>query len=200
MIDRVRPNQGESLVVVSGPSGVGKSTVVRALLERMSELSFSVSATTRPPRKGETEGTDYHFLSREEFERRIADGGFIEHAEVFGHLYGTPVEELERAEQSGRMLLMEIDVQGGIQIRQRFSKALLILLIPPSLEVVRERLAGRGTEDAEALEARFNQANEELRSARKSGAYDAVVVNDTLEDAVRKAETLIRKHRRTSHD
>ncbi|HOI56818.1 MAG TPA: guanylate kinase, partial [Phycisphaerae bacterium] len=135
---------GSDIVVVSGPSGVGKSTLTRLLLEHVPDLAFSVSATTRPPRPGETDGVEYYFLSRDEFQRRLAAGGFIEHAEVFGNLYGTPVDEVARARRQGKRLLLEIDVQGGLQVRRRFAEARLILIVPPSLEELRRRLAGRG--------------------------------------------------------
>jgi guanylate kinase len=191
---------GADLVVISGPSGVGKSTVTHELLRRMDCLAFSVSATTRPPRSGERDGLDYHFVSRREFERRVREGGFIEHAEVFGQLYGTPVEELAKARRAGRMLLLEIDVQGGIQIFRQFPQALFVLLTPPSGETLHERLSHRATETSQAREQRFAAAEDELRMARASGAYTAEVINDTLEEAVRRIEELIRKHRRMQDD
>ncbi len=195
-----RSDVGGSLVVVSGPSGVGKSTVVRALRQRMPGLAFSVSATTRRPREGEVNGRDYTFLSREEFQRRIDDGGFVEHAEVFGDLYGTPAEELARAEHEGRVLLLEIDVQGGIQVRRKYPGALAILLTAPTLQDIRSRLGGRGTETPEQVARRFAKAGEELRMARDSGAYDHEVVNDTVEKAVERIERLITAHRRSADD
>lgn len=193
MADSAPRDAGDNLVVISGPSGVGKSTVVRALLGRMPQLMFSVSATTRQPRRGEIEGRDYVFLAREEFLRRVAGGRFIEHAEVFGELYGTPVDQLARARAESRLLLLEIDVQGGIQVRRCCEKALLILLVAPSLEAVRQRLAGRGTESSEAVARRFAQAEREITMARESGAYDVEVVNDTVEGAVNRIQELLRE-------
>jgi len=183
---------GSDIVVVSGPSGVGKSTLTRLLLEHVPDLAFSVSATTRPPRPGETDGVEYYFLSRDEFQRRLAAGGFIEHAEVFGNLYGTPVDEVARARRQGKRLLLEIDVQGGLQVRRRFAEARLILIVPPALEELRRRLAGRGTESPEAVARRFAQAEQELNMARTSGAYDVEVVNDNLQKATQDLEGLVR--------
>jgi len=200
-VGRSKPHSTESnLVVVSGPSGVGKSTVVRALRERMPDLLFSVSATSRSPRPGEVDGRDYYFVSREEFQRRIAEDRFVEHAEVFGDLYGTPVEELQRAAHAGRMLLLEIDVQGGIQVHGKYRDALLVLLVAPSLEEVRRRLTGRGTESPEVVARRFAQAERELSMARQSGAYNAEVVNDTVDGTVTRIEELIQEYRRSHND
>jgi len=174
---------GKNLVVISGPSGTGKTTVARALAGRL-DLAVSTSATTRPCRAGEKDGVDYTFLSREAFQKRIAEKRFVEWAEVFGHCYGTPVEELERANRAGKVLLLEIDVQGGIQIKKKFPEALAILLLPPDDETLRRRLASRGTETAEDFERRIAKAQEEIRMARASKRYDAEVVNDDLEAAI----------------
>ena len=166
--DIQRPMSGRDIVVLSGPSGAGKTTVSRAVARRLS-LFISISATTRSRRPGETEGVDYYFLSRDEFQKRIADGAFVEWAEVFGQYYGTPVEKLERARRRGKKLLLEIDVQGGIQVKKKYPEALAILLLPPNDKALRRRLSKRGTEEPEEVERRFAQAREEIETARRSG-------------------------------
>lgn len=184
---------GRNLVVISGPSGAGKTTVCKAVIAHLADLTMSVSATIRPPRRGETDGVDYYFISRDEFERRLAAGRFVEHAEVFGRLYGTPVEELERAQRSGKRLLLEIDVQGGIQIKRKYPEALAILLLPPDPQALRARLSGRGTEAPEEAQRRLAEAQAEVEMARRAGCYDAEVTNDDLpraiEDVIRIIQT-----------
>jgi guanylate kinase len=187
--------RGRDLVVLSGPSGAGKTTVTRALPGRV-DLVISTSATTRRPRPGETDGADYYFVSRTEFQRRIDEGRFVEWAEVFGQLYGTPVEELDRARRMGKMLLLEIDVQGGIQIKKKFPEALAILLLAPDDETQRRRLAGRGADSAEEIERRLAQAHKEVEMARASKCYDAEVVNDDLERAIGEVANLVQTRRK----
>lgn len=191
------PAPGRRLVVVSGPSGVGKTTVCRAVAERLG-VPISTSATTRPRRAGEVDGKDYYFIGEEEFRRRAAQGRFVEWAEIFGRLYGTPVEELDRAPNAGDILLLEIDVQGGIQIRKKFPEALAILLLPPDPQDLRSRLSTRGTEAPEEASRRVAKAQEEVRMARQAGCYDAEVVNDRLDDAVRRVIELVKTRRRQS--
>jgi len=181
---------GRNLVVLSGPSGAGKTTVGRMLPGRM-DILISTSATTRRPRPGETDGTDYWFITPEEFKKRAAGGRFVEWAEVFGHCYGTPVEELERAAKQGKRLLLEIDVQGGIQIKKKFPEALAILLLPPDDRSLRQRLSRRGTEPPADVERRFANAREEVRMAREARVYDVEVVNDRLADTIDQLVTLL---------
>jgi guanylate kinase len=167
--------------VITGPSGVGKGTVIRGLLERLPQLELSVSATTRPPRPGEREGVDYHFLSDEDFDRRVAAGDFLEHARYSGHRYGTLGSELRRRTEAGVPVVLEIEVQGARQVREAMPEALQVFIAPPSLEALRARLVGRGTDTPEEVEARLRTAEVEMK-ARDEFAH--VVVNDRLERAV----------------
>ena len=168
------------LIVVSGPSGAGKSTLIRAAREAIPELAYSVSATTRNPREGEVDGRDYVFLSREEFEKWIEEGRFLEWAEYSGNLYGTPEEKVEEFLENGRSVILEIELQGARQVRQGRPDAVMVFVRAPSLEETRKRLEGRATEDLEALEARMTTALSEI-SAREE--FDYEVVNDERDRA-----------------
>jgi guanylate kinase len=165
--------------VITGPSGVGKGTLIRGLLERVPALELSVSATTRDPRPGEQHGIDYHFLDAGEFERRAQGGDFVEHADYSGRRYGTLRSELERR-LAGAPVVLEIEVQGARQVREAMPEAVLVFIAPPSTEALRARLVGRGTDAGEQIEERLRTAERELR-ARPEFAH--VVVNDRLEDA-----------------
>jgi len=167
------------LVVVSGPSGVGKSSLLGAVRRRC-EADFSVSATTRRPRAGEVDGQAYRFVDRATFEQMIADGELLEWAEVFDQYYGTPAGPVEQAVQKGRTILLDIDVQGGLQVYERMPEATFVLVVPPSREELARRLAGRGSEQPEDLAKRLAKADEEIAVARASGAYKHEVVNDDL--------------------
>jgi guanylate kinase len=167
--------------VVTGPSGVGKGTLIRTLRERMPELELSVSATTREPRPGERDGVDYHFLSAEEFDRRARAGEFVEHATYAGRRYGTLRSELERRTAAGVPVVLEIEVQGARQVAQTLPDAVRVFIAPPSREALRERLAGRGTDDPQEVTARLQAAETELAAQDE---FPHVVVNDRLEEAV----------------
>jgi guanylate kinase len=179
-----------AIIVISGPSGSGKTTLVQRALAADPELVRSVSATTRSPRPGEVNGRNYWFLAREEFERRIAAGGFAEWAESFGNLYGTPAGPMRDALAAGRVLLLEIDVQGARQIRKAFPGAVFIFIKTPTFEVLAERLRARQTETPEQFEIRLARARQELAAADE---YDHVVVNDRLDDAAGMLIDLIRQ-------
>jgi guanylate kinase len=168
------------MVVISGPSGSGKSTICRKLLEDP-RVVFSVSATTRKKREGEVDGRDYVFLSREDFRRHVEHGDFIEHAEVYGNMYGTLREPMQRALAAGKVFLLEIDVQGANQLRALGEPGTYLFIAPPDFEELRRRLAGRGSETPEMLERRLHKAEDEWRERVK---YDHVVVNDDVGRAV----------------
>jgi guanylate kinase len=175
--------------VITGPSGVGKGTLIRTLLERIPELELSVSATTRKPRPGEQDGVDYHFLDDAEFERRVQAGAFVEHASYSGRRYGTLRSELDRCTGAGAPVVLEIEVQGARQIRRTMPEAVRIFIAPPSEEALRNRLVGRGTDDPEQVEARLRTAHGELAA---QGEFPHVVINDRLDDAVEALEEVVR--------
>ncbi len=176
-----------AVYVITGPSGVGKGTVIRALRELHPEIGLSISATTRAPRAGEQDGRDYHFLSPDEFERRVADGEFVEHAEYSGNRYGTLRAELAKNAEKGGVVL-EIELQGARQIRASMPEALQIFIAPPTPETLRERLTLRGTDSAEAIERRLMVAEEELAA---QGEFEHVVVNDELDRAVAELDRIL---------
>jgi guanylate kinase len=167
-----------SVLVVTGPSGVGKGTLIRRLLERRPDYRLSVSATTRPPRPGEQDGRDYHFLSEQEFERRLAAGDFLEHALYAGNHYGTLKAEVDRTPGN---LVLEIEVEGARQVRQALPEATQVFIAPPSDETLRQRLEGRMTDAPEVIERRLARAKEELAARQE---FKRVIVNDDLERAV----------------
>ncbi len=167
--------------MITGPSGVGKGTLIRGLMQRIPEVELSVSATTRPPRPGERDASDYHFLSDEEFDRRVAAGDFVEHARYSGHRYGTLRSELQRRLDASVPVVLEIEVQGARQIRHAMPEAVQVFIAPPSVEALRARLVGRGTDAPDDVEARLATALEELEARRE---FSHVVVNDRLEEAI----------------
>ena len=167
--------------VITGPSGVGKGTLIRALFDRIPALELSVSATTRPPRPGEQDGVAYHFLSREQFTDRVEQGDFVEHAEYSGNRYGTLRSELERRVRAGVPVVLEIEVQGARQVREKMPEAVQVFIAPPSRETLRTRLVGRGTDSPDQVQRRLETADAELAAQPE---FPHVVVNDRLEDAI----------------
>jgi guanylate kinase len=174
--------------VITGPSGVGKGTLIRGLMERLPELQLSVSATTRAPRPGERDGVDYHFLTREEFDRRVREGEFVEHADYAGRSYGTLRSELGERVRAGTPVVLEIEVQGARQVRGSVPDAVQVFIAPPSLEELRTRLIGRGTDDPEEVERRLRVAAEELVAQPE---FAHVVVNDRLQDALEQLTAVV---------
>ena len=174
--------------VITGPSGVGKGTLIRGLMERLPQLELSVSATTRLPRPGERDGVDYHFLSSEEFDRRVQAGDFVEHADYAGRRYGTLRSELEARVAAGAPVVLEIEVQGARQVRGAMPEAVQVFIAPPSLGALRTRLVGRGTDGGEEVERRLAVAEKEL-AAREE--FTHVVVNDRLEDALEELVAIV---------
>ena len=175
--------------VITGPSGVGKGTLIRSLLERVPELELSVSATTRKPRLGETHGVDYHFLDDDEFQRRVENGEFVEHADYSGRRYGTLRSDLDQRLARGVPVVLEIEVQGARQVAETMPEAKRIFIAPPSDEALRARLIGRGTDSPADVERRLATAREEMRAVEE---FPHVVQNDRLDDAVTALEELVR--------
>lgn len=175
--------------VITGPSGVGKGTLIRELLTRIPQLELSVSATTRPPRAGERDGRDYHFLSASEFERRVAAGEFVEHAHYSGNRYGTLRSELTHRARAGTPVVLEIEVQGARQVREAVPDAVQVFIAPPSMDALRERLEGRRTDSPTAVQERLQTAGAEMQARKEFGH---VVVNDRLERASDELTAIVR--------
>ncbi|WP_067774569.1 guanylate kinase [Nostoc sp. NIES-3756] len=176
------------LIVLTGPSGVGKGTLMRSLLQRHPELYYSVSATTRAPRPGEVDGKNYYFISRSKFEQLVAQGEFLESAEFAGNYYGTPREAVLHQVQSGKLVVLEIELEGARQIRTSFPQALNIFILPPSFEELERRIRGRGQDSEEAIARRLQRAKEEIQAADE---FDIQIVNDDFETALSAIETAL---------
>ena len=182
------PPASGRLTVLTGPSGVGKGSLVKLLLERHPQIWLSVSATTRAPRQGEEEGRSYFFLSREAFEQRVAEGGLLEWAEFAGNLYGTPRQPVEQRLAEGRPVLLEIELEGARQVRRSFPAGFQVFLEPPSFEELERRIRGRGTDSEEAIARRLERARVELAAAPE---FDARLINGDLETALAELERLM---------
>ncbi len=180
----------KKVIIFSAPSGAGKSTIVGHLLKKYQFLEFSVSATSRQPRGEEVDGKDYYFFSTDQFERKIANGEFVEYEEVYaGSYYGTLRSEVQRIWEKGNIIIFDIDVKGGVNLKKLYSSnALAVFIQPPSIEELRKRLIGRGTDSMEAIERRVAKAEEELTYSDK---FDVVLVNDSLEEALATAEKIV---------
>ena len=176
------------LLVVSGPSGAGKGTVCNLYMEKHPECSLSVSATTRAPRPGEKDGVSYFFLTEDAFRTKIADKGFLEHAVFCGNYYGTPKDAVMDMINSGKDVILEIEVQGAMQVRSHYPEAVLIFVIPPTMDELEERLRNRGTETDEVIASRLTRAKEEFNYTEK---YNYILINDTVENAVKRLESII---------
>ncbi len=184
--------QQPKLVVISGPSGVGKSTLCRRLLGTL-DAFLSVSATTRAPGKGEIDGKDYHFRSIDQFEQGIRNNEFVEYARVFGNYYGTPEKPVRQALDAGKTVILEIDVQGGLQIKQKYPNTLLLFIAPPQPQTLNQRIENRDRgEDDEAKNQRLQTAKREIEIAQTT--YDRIIVNDSLDRAVKETLVIIQKH------
>lgn len=189
-------NERGLLVVISGPSGVGKGTIRKALFEIPdNNFVYSVSMTTRKPRDGEVNGQDYYFVSRDEFEQGIKDGDFLEYAEFVGEYYGTPIKPIEKQLQEGKEVIMEIEVQGALIVRERMPEAVFVFIVPPSKQALIDRLTKRGTEHSQLIQKRLEKAEREYNLAYK---YDYIVVNDEVYNAADRIFAIIRaEHAKT---
>jgi guanylate kinase len=188
-------SEAGTLFIVAAPSGAGKSTLVNALLEREPAISLSVSHTTRPPRAGEEFGRHYYFVERAAFEREIAEGVFLEHAEVHGNLYGTSLTKVQQLLAQGRDVLLEIDWQGAVQIRRAKPDCVSVFILPPSRAELERRLRGRGSDSAEVIARRLHNSREEISHARE---FDYIIVNDGFDDALADLQAIVHAVRQRS--
>jgi len=187
--ESITGNPSGSLIVISGPSGAGKGTIVKALLDQYPSIHYSVSATTRAPREGEVNGVNYWFVSREEFLKMRERDELLEWAEVYGNFYGTPRRRVMEAIARGHDIILEIDPQGAMKIKDRFPAAVFVYIMPPSPRELTKRIRGRGTESQEAIRCRLNSVADELRYVHE---YDYLVINDNLKEATADVASIIR--------
>ncbi len=187
-------NRGQ-LIVLSGPSGCGKGTILKEMLRTEEKIRLSISLTTRSPRPGEVDGIDYFYVSKEQFEQMVRDGAVLEHAEYCENYYGTPRSNVENWRAEGYHVILEIEPQGAFQIKKNCPDATMIFILPPSLEELERRLTERGTEDAATVQKRLSAAAEEIR---QSLDYDYIVVNDVLDTAVEEVRTVIHAQKNSS--
>ena len=180
------------VVIISGPSGVGKSTICKEVVNQLSNVYHSISVTTRPMGKGETNGGDYWFISKQEFQERIEKGMLLEYAEVFGHLYGTTKDKVDEQLKAGKIVILEIDVQGAKQAKIVYPKAVMIFILPPSAKVLAERIGQRGREELEEAEERLDEASSEIAAAWQY--YEHMVINEDLQQAVREIVQIIQEN------
>ena len=176
------------LLVISGPSGAGKGTICKALLEKHKDIYLSVSATTREPREGEVHGVNYFFTTKEDFLKKVEEGDFLEHAEVYGNYYGTPKSSVQKMLDEGRDVILEIDIQGALKVKENWEEGIFIFILPPSMEELKQRIIKRGSETEESLMTRFKNAYQEINYVSK---YNYAVVNDEVDTAVNKIEGII---------
>jgi guanylate kinase len=186
------PSPAGVLYVVSAPSGAGKTSLVKALLKSDPAIRLSISYTTRAPRPGESDGRDYHFVDRAQFEKMLADGEFLEHAEVYGNFYGTSKGSLTRDLNAGRDILLEIDWQGAEQVKQHFPQSVSVFILPPSFNALRSRLTGRGQDSTETIERRLAAAAHDVAHAE---AFDYIIVNDDFDHALQDLVAITRSIR-----
>lgn len=181
-------NQQGILVVVSGFSGAGKGTLMKELLKRYDNYALSVSATTRQPREGEKDGEDYFFVNREYFQQMIEEGRLVEYAQYVNHYYGTPRDYVEKKMAEGKDVILEIEIQGALKVKEKFPQTLLLFITPPNASILRERLIGRGTETMDVIESRMQRAAEEAEGMQE---YDYLIINDDLDTCVQEMHNII---------
>jgi guanylate kinase len=189
-----RKNQKGIVIIVSGPSGVGKSTICKEAIKQIKNAYLSVSVTTRPKGESEVDGQDYRFISQQQFQQQIDNGQLLEHAEVFGYLYGTPKDKIEQALKEGKVVILEIDIEGAKQAKAKYPQAEMIFIFPPTQRELVERMKARGREDAETVEKRLGRADREIAAAWQY--YNHMVINDDLQQAVKEVVQIIQASQR----